>query len=446
VTNRIAHSAKRIEKKNSLFALVGIGEEVHVEAEKLRIAMLSVHSSPMGELGTKDTGGMSVYVRELARELGNRGHRVDIYTRLNGSRHRQIAQLNDKVRLIHLRAGKNGQMNKLDLYGHLDDFFKELEKFRTRESLHYDLVHSHYWLSGRVGKWAQESWTIPHVFMFHTVGAVKNSTVGSEKEPELRTVTEKHLARSCDRILVATEKERDHLIQHYGASPQMIGVVPCGVNLDLFSPRDKAKARQELGFAQDESIVLFVGRFAPLKGIDRLMEAMRHLQHHQRLRLIIVGGDGRDAPEFQGLQKLARNFGIQEGVTFVGRIEQDNLPAYYSAANVLVVPSYYESFGLVALEALASGTPVVATKVGAMESILKAGTTGHVVSNGSPRLLAKGIEKFISGSNGLSAHELRASVLRFSWSNVASAMIDQYAAVLREWDFPTCCCGTVSMG
>jgi D-inositol-3-phosphate glycosyltransferase len=400
----------------------------------------------MGELGTKDTGGMSVYVRELARELGKRGHWVDIYTSVNGSEQKQIVRLYDKVRLIHLRAGKNGQMNKLALYGHLDDFFNELEKFRTRESLRYDLLHSHYWLSGKVGKLAQESWGIPHVFMFHTVGAVKNITVGSEKEPELRTVTEKHLARNCNRILVATDKERDHLIQYYGAPPQMIGVVPCGVNLDLFSPGDKAKSRQELGFAQDESIILFVGRFAPLKGIDRLMEAMYHLQHHQRLRLIIVGGDGSDTPEFQELQQLARNFGIQGGVTFVGRIEQDNLPAYYTAADVLAVPSYYESFGLVALEALASGTPVVATKVGAMESILKEGKTGHVLSNGSPRLLAKSIERLISASNGLSAHEVRASVLRFSWANVASAMLDQYAAVLREWDFPTCCCGKVSMG
>jgi len=176
------------------------------------------------------------------------------------------------------------------------------------------------------------------------------------------------------------------------------------------------------------------------------MEAMYHLQHHQRLRLVIVGGDGTNAPEFQALQKLARNFGIQESVTFAGRIEQDNLPAYYSAADVLVVPSYYASFGLVALEALASGTPVVATKVGAMESILKEGTTGQVVSNGSPRLLAESIEKFISGSNGLSAHEVRASVLRYSWANVASAMLDQYAAVLKEWDFHSfCCCGKVPM-
>jgi D-inositol-3-phosphate glycosyltransferase len=399
-------------------------------AEQLKIAMLSVHSSPIGELGAKDTGGMSVYVREVAKELGDRGHLVDIYTRLTGSGQKQIADLYDNVRLIYLQAGGKGQINKLALYAHLDEFFKELEAFRKRQSLDYDLIHSHYWLSGRVGSWAQERWEVPHVFMFHTVGAVKNSTAGSEKEPELRTAVEKHLARKCDRILVATDRERDHLVQHYGASPQTIGVVPCGVNLDLFRPLDKAAARQQLGFSQDESIVLYVGRFAPVKGIDRLMEAIAYLQHHQRLRLVIVGGDG--APEHQSFRSLARKLSIQDSVTFMGRIEQDDLPPYYSAADVLVVPSHYESFGLVALESLASGTPVVATKVGAMESILREGETGNVVKNGSPRSLAEGIEKFISGSNGLSPHEVRTSVVRFSWANVASAIIDEYGAVLRK--------------
>jgi D-inositol-3-phosphate glycosyltransferase len=412
-----------------------------LEIEKLRIAMLSVHSSPIGELGTKNTGGMSVYVRELARQLGRRGHYVDIYTRLNGSIQKQIAQLYDNVRLIHLPAGDNGQMNKLALYEHLGEFFKELEAFRNRHSLDYDLIHSHYWLSGRVGSWAQERWEVPHVFVFHTVGAVKNSTSGSEKEPELRTAIEKHLARKCDRILVATDREREHLVQHYGACPENIGVVPCGVNLDVFRPLDKTAARQQLGFARDESIVLYVGRFAPVKGIDRLLEAIAHLKHHQRLRLVIVGGDGDGAPEYKSFRRLARKLSIQDSVTFVGRIEQDELSPYYSAADVLAVPSHYESFGLVALESLASGTPVVATKVGAMESILREGETGYLVSNGSPRLLAKGVERFISDSNGLSPHEVRASVTGYAWSNVSSAMIDEYGAVLRQNRFETCCCG-----
>ena len=393
--------------------------------------MLSVHSSPIGELGTKNTGGMSVYIRELARQLGRRGHVVDIYTRLNGSGKEQIAQLYDNVRLIHLRVGDNGHMNKLALYGHLDDFFRELEGFRNRESVDYDLIHSHYWLSGRVGSWAQKRWEVPHVFMFHTVGAVKNSTDGAENEPELRINTEKRLAKSCNRILVATEGEREHLKRYYGAPSDTIGVVPCGVNLDLFRPLGKAKARQRLGFADDESIVLYVGRFAPLKGIDKLLAAMTHLQHRQRVRLMIVGGDGPHTAEFRNLQRLSQEWGIQDRVIFVGRVVQENLPPYYSAADVLAVPSHYESFGLVALESLASGTPVVATRVGAMESILREGETGHVLSNGSPTLLAKGIEGLISRSNGPSEGEIRASVLRFSWANVASVMLDEYTAVLR---------------
>ena len=414
-----------------------------VEAEQLRIAMLSIHSSPVGELGTKDTGGMSVYVRELARELGKRGHLIDIFTRLKDARQERIAGLYENVRLIHLGAGSNGHMNKLALYAHLDDFFKELKEFSDHK---YNLIHSHYWLSGRVGNWAQERWQIPHVFMFHTVAAVKNSTAGSEKEPELRTAIEKYLARNCSRILVATDQERDHLLHHYGASPETIGVVPCGVNLDLFRPLDKATSRQQLGFAQDESIVLFVGRFAPLKGIDRLMAAVAHLKDYQKLRLVIVGGDGLGTPESQNLQRLSRDLGIQRSVTFVGRVEQDNLPPYYSAADSLVVPSHYESFGLVALESLASGTPVVATKVGAMESILRDGETGHVVENGSSRLLANGIETFISRPYPPSADAIRSTVLRFSWANVASAMLDEYAAVRRHYHFGTCCCGNVSMG
>jgi D-inositol-3-phosphate glycosyltransferase len=387
---------------------------------------------------------MSVYIRELARQLGRRGHGVDIYTRVDASSQKQVAQLDENVRLIQLRTGENGHLHRLALYPYLADFFRELEEFRARRGLNYQLIHSHYWLSGRVGSWAQKQWKVPHIFMFHTVAAVKNNTVGSEKEPEIRTATEKHLARQCDRILVATDNEKDHLVQHYGASPETIGVVPCGVNLDLFRPFNKVRARQELGFDQNESIVLFVGRFAPLKGIDRLMQATAYLKNHKRLRLVIVGGDGQNTPAAKHLHRLSRRLGIQSLVAFVGRIPQDKLPPYYSAADVLVVPSYYESFGLVALESLASGTPVIATKVGAMESILQDSSTGRVVNNGSATVLAENIQSFISRSFPASADAIRASVLRFSWENVASAMIDEYAAVLRQYHLTTCCCGKVS--
>jgi len=408
-----------------------------LKPDQLQIAMFSIHSSPIGELGTKNTGGMSVYIRELARQLGARGHCIDIYTRLNGSKHNRIIDLDDNVRLIHLSAGNNSYIHKLTLYYYLSDFFRALQKFREQENLQYDLIHSHYWLSGRLGSWVQDRWNLPHIVMFHTLGTVKNIAGVADQEPDLRIATEKKLAKTCQRILAPTVREKNNLLTYYNAPAGKIGVVPCGVNLDLFQPMDRAAARQRLGFDGDESIVLYVGRFDPIKGIDRLLEATTHLRHHRRLRLIIIGGDGPDNAEYQNLQKLAYKLGIQNKVTFVGRIEQNHLPPYYSTADVLVVPSYYESFGLVGLESLACGTPVVATEVGAMRSILRNGETGRIVADANPRSLAQAIEAFIArpGSEKPSTDMIRASVLKFGWANVAAAVIDEYNTLFKQMNF-----------
>ncbi len=405
-----------------------------MKSDQLRIAMFSIHSSPIGELGTKNTGGMSVYIRELARHLGEFGHRVDIYTRLNGTKHNQIIELYDNVRLIHLSAGNNGYVQKLALYYYLTDFFRALEGFKNQEGLDYDLIHSHYWLSGRLGSRVQDRWNIPHIVMFHTLGTVKNSAGLADREPDLRIATEKKLARTCQRILAPTDREKENLLKYCHTPAEKIGVVPCGVNLDLFRPMDKVAARQRLGFKEDESIVLYVGRFDPIKGIDRLLEAMAHLKHLKRTRLVIVGGDDPGTPEYQNLRQLSVKFGIQKSVHFVGRVEQNQLPPYYSAADALVVPSYYESFGLVGLESLACGTPVVSTRVGAMEDVLVDGKTGYVVVDATPRGLANSIEKIISNSAGslLSAHDIRGSVLKYGWSNVSAAVFNEYETMLRD--------------
>jgi D-inositol-3-phosphate glycosyltransferase len=394
---------------------------------------------------------MSVYIRELARHLGVFGHRVDIYTRLNGSKHNQIIDLYDNVRLIHLSAGGNGYVHKLALYYYLSDFLRALEGFKNKEGLDYDLIHSHYWLSGRLGSWVQDRWNIPHIVMFHTLGSVKNSAGLAEREPDLRIATEKKLARTCQRILAPTDREKENLLKQCHTSAQKIGVVPCGVNLDLFRPMDKAAARQRLGFDEDESIVLYVGRFDPIKGIDRLLEAMAYLKHLKRMRLAIIGGDGPGTPEYQNLRQLSAQFGIHKSVHFVGRVEQSQLPPYYSAADALVVPSYYESFGLVGLESLACGTPVVATRVGAMQDIIEDGKTGHVVADLTPRGLADSIEKIISNSavSLLPAHAIRASVLKYGWSNVAAAVFNEYEAVFRNSrseparTLSACCCSSL---
>jgi D-inositol-3-phosphate glycosyltransferase len=378
---------------------------------------------------------MSVYIRELARHIGVFGHRVDIYTRLNGSKHNQIIELYDNVRLIHLSAGGNGHVHKLALYYYLSDFLRALEGFKNQEGLNYDLIHSHYWLSGRLGSWVQDLWNIPHIVMFHTLGSVKNIAGLADREPDLRIATEKKLARTCQRILAPTDREKENLVKHCHTPAEKIGVVPCGVNLDLFQPMDKAAARQRLGFDENESLVLYVGRFDPIKGIDRLLEAMAHLRHLKRLRLVIVGGDGPGTTEYQNLRQLCAKFGIQKSVHFVGRVEQNQLPPYYSAADALVVPSYYESFGLVGLESLACGTPVVASRVGAMEDIIENGKTGRVVADLTPRKLASSIEKIISNSAGslLSAYAIRGSVVKYGWSNVAAAVFKDYETVLENF-------------
>ncbi len=413
-------------------------EDATVDEKQLKIAMLSIHSNPIGELGTSDTGGMSVYIRELARELGRRGHRIDIYTRLRNGRYQPVIDLFENVRLIHLGIPNNGNLSRLALYPYLPDFFKSMEDFRSHEGLEYDLIHSHYWLSGRLGNWAQKLWNRPHLVMLHTLGEVKNRTGVGRPEPELRIAAEKELVNTCHRILAPTDREKDSLVRCYGACGQKIGVVPCGVNLDLFHPQEKQAARKLLGFDPDDIILLYVGRFEPLKGIDRLLEAMSHLKGHRRLRLVLVGGDGDEAAESQFLRQKAINLGIEEKILFAGRVDQKHLPPYYSSADVLVISSHYESFGLVGLEALACGRPVVSTPVGAMESLIQQSQAGHVVLDTRPRSLARGIQSIITHSTP-PADEIRKSVLAYSWSNVASAILKEYETTIRQQFFENDC-------
>jgi len=401
---------------------------------QLRIAMLSAHSCPVGKLGAKDTGGMSVYVLELARELGKCGHLVDIYTRAHDPKDKQIIELGHNVRLIHLKAGRNGEMHKLAVYPHLPDFAGKLENFRKRNRLKYDLVYSHYWLSAWVGRFLQGWWDVPHIIMFHTLGAIKNAVGIGEAEPELRIEAERYLAKNCHRIIAATGKEKEGLISHYGALPETISVIPCGVNLELFQPVDKEAARQQLGLNGNKNI-LFVGRLEPLKGIDRLLMAMTYLENRKGTRLLVIGGDGNSQHEIERLQRLSRELHIQDSVIFLGLIKQEKLPLYYSAADVCVVPSYYESFGLVALESLACGTPVVATDVGSARSVIRQAETGYVVPDSSSHRLAQKISLLLSKpeAGAESIGLMRASVAGFSWASIAEMMVKEYRKVLADY-------------
>jgi D-inositol-3-phosphate glycosyltransferase len=412
---------------------------MNVKGNKFRIAMLSIHSSPMGELGSQDTGGMSVYIRELARELGSAGHKIDIYTKNEKGIGDKVVTLNENVHLIHLNMGDNGTIPKGSLYPHLPDIFRSLDTFRMRNDLTYDLVHSHYWLSGRVGVMAQRSWNVPHIVMFHTTGIAKRVSCADEKEMQLRLVDEKKLAHECSRIIAPTEKEKLLLGKYFAVPLEKIACVPCGVNPDTFQPLPKQLARDRTGLQKFNPLLLYVGRLAPVKGVERLMAAMIHMRKYDNLRLIIAGGDGHQSGSTVRLRKCARKLGIHNTVIFTGRIAHEDLSLYYSAADVLVMPSYYESFGLVALESLACGTPVVATRTGAMDSIINKGTTGAIVDFPSPQGIASAIEKVLEqkARKSVTPDVIRTSVMGHKWKDIASAVADEYKALIPDdWKKP----------
>jgi len=399
---------------------------------QLKIAMLSVHSCPLGKLGSENTGGMSVYIRELCRELGRRGHLIDIYTRAHEPVHDQIVELGKNARLIHLKAGHEEELDKLAIYPHLAEFACEVETFRKQSGLKYDLIHSHYWLSGWVGKWMQRWWDIPHITMLHTLGAVKNAVGIGRSEPALRINSEKALIKDCHRIIAPTEREKEYLIRYYHASPQSITVIPCGVNMDLFRSVDKEYARNYLGL-DGEGIILFVGRIVPLKGIDKLLMAIPYLENGRKIKLVVVGGDEYCHDELKRLQNLAQSLQIHDSVSFLGLVNHEELPYFYNAADLCVLPSYYESFGLVALESLACGTPVVVTKICGLESVIRQGETGYVVLDNSPFRLANKIALLLSMPEKDAIGSIRASVTKFSWSKIAEAVVKEYRALLREY-------------
>lgn len=396
---------------------------------KLNIAMLSVHSCPIGQLGGRDTGGMNVYIRELAAALGRRGHTVDIYTRAHDPRDQEWETLAPGVRLIHIRAGVIEEMGKLTQFNHLREFHQNLEAFRTADGAEYDLIHSHYWLSGEVGLRLAEKWGVPHIFAFHTIGAAKDALGLGDGEPAIRLLTEREIADGCDHVMAGTESESALVYAHHDCPSAKMTVVPCGVNLDLFQPGDRTESRRALGL-DGAPTVLFVGRLDKLKGIERLVEAMS-LVRAPDWRLLVIGGDEYSRATLDRLKHQAAALGITDRVKFIGAVPQRELPKYYSAADVVAVPSYSETFGMVALEAVACGTPVVSADVGAARLIIKDGFSGSVVPSNDPGLLARGIEHWLNQETG-DRQVRHHSVGAFSWDAVAERTEGVYLGILSQ--------------
>lgn len=397
-----------------------------------RVAMLSVHTSPLATLGGREAGGMNVYVRELSRALAARGHAVDVYTRRDSPDAPAVQPIGPSVRVINIDAGPAAPIEKESIAAHLGAFEKGVAAFADAEAITYDIVHSHYWMSGVVGAALAERWRAPHVAMFHTLGEVKNRARATEHEPRSRIDAERAVATAADRIVVASAHEKHLLTALYGADADRIAVVPCGVDLDLFSPMEKEAARRKLGLKPGERVILFVGRIEPLKGIDILISAAAQLHEDENFVVLIVGGDDRAARQIEELTEHARRLDIDHHISWVGSVPHADLPLYYNAADVCVVPSYYESFGLVAVEAMACGTPVVASRVGGLTSTIMDGETGYLIPWRCPEPFAERLELLLDNDELRAAFGLagREYVERFRWANVAESVAALYEGLL----------------
>ncbi|MQF83155.1 glycosyltransferase family 1 protein, partial [SAR202 cluster bacterium AD-802-E10_MRT_200m] len=341
------------------------------------IAMLSLHSCPTAKLGERDTGGMNVYVQSICQELAQQGVKVDIFARLHDETDPLIIDISPNARLIHIEAGPP-ETPKQDLYPYLSTFIENLQIYCQQAGNEYDLLHSHYWLSALVGEQVTRNWGIPHVTTFHTLAKVKAMAQAESQEPLLRSDAERYISDTSDALIVSHNHEHEALVQLYGATSDKIYVVPCGVNTDLFHPMSQKQSQQALGLT-GRPVVLFVGRADPVKGADLLLRAVATMEEDQEADILMVGGNPEKDPEARRLQQLSESLGLSGKVRFEGIIPQEKLPLYYNAAEMLVMPSYSESFGLVALEAMACGTPVIAARVGGLPSLVKDGDSGYLV-------------------------------------------------------------------
>jgi D-inositol-3-phosphate glycosyltransferase len=417
-----------------------------------RVAVISVHTSPQDQPGVGDSGGMNVYIRAVARRLAEQGIAVDVYTRCRGDGRPDVEEISPGGRLIRVQAGPCAPVPKEDLPGLLPDFLGGVltraaidDPADARNHSPYDVVHSHYWLSGWVGSRAKEIWGVPHVASFHTLGKVKNSSLamGDRIEPAARLRGEERVVAAADRILAPTPAEAAYLVGSYGASADRIRVVSPGVDRVLFRPRPKEEAKARLGLPAGR-LVLFVGRLQPLKGPDVALRAMaeavrRDPRTMSNAVLAVVGGPSGRASEagreeVPSLVKLAASEGISDRVLFFPPQPHERLVEFYSAADVLLMPSRSESFGLVALEAQACGTPVLASAVGGLRYVVRDGASGFLVGGQAPRAFADRILAIL-GDERL-ARRLSLGALshagRFSWDATASEIRGVYEEVARR--------------
>jgi D-inositol-3-phosphate glycosyltransferase len=410
-----------------------------------RIALISYHSSPLAEPGAGDAGGMSVYVRQTAEALARRSVRTDIYTRRTVELPR-VVELFPGVRVICIDAGPFNAA-KEDLTSYLPDFTAGVSAFAASQRLTYDIVHSHYWQSGLAGKVLAQRWHAAFVHSNHTLGLVKNLSLadGDIPEPEARIRGEGEVVDAADVLITSTDEEFHDLACLYGAAHDRVKTIFPGVDHEMFFPGDQRAARDELGLG-DEAILLYVGRVQPLKGIELALRGLAELLPliDQPVRLLVVGGPSGQTGEREmaRLRALSDELGIADSVLFTGPQPHPRLPVFYRAADAAVVVSHSESFGLVALEAAACGTPVVGTSVGGLSHIVSDGSSGYLLANRDPSQLAQRLLSLLQDPSLRKrfAREAERAAARFSWTGATDELLALYECLMNESSAELCTC------
>jgi len=391
-----------------------------------RIAVISMHTSPTASLGQYANGGLNVYVREVCSVFSDRGIATDVFTRLQSPDDPAIEALAPLSRVVYLPVGMG--LDKYSLLNEVPGFANKVAAFAAAEGIQYDLLFSHYWLSGEVACLLRPHMAAGWAHIAHTLGLVKNQHLasGARPEPAIRIQVETEIAQHADLLIASTADEGEELVDAYGASPDRVFIVPPGVDLATFRPLDRTEARLKIGL--DGPMVLFVGRLERLKGVEVAIRALALLgdRAHPDLRLVVLGEDSRDGDESEKerLKAVASTLGIRDRVDFLGSVAHHELPYFYSAANVCVMPSYSESFGLVGLEAQACGCPVVASDVPGLRSVIRDGVSGYLIAGDDPAEYADRIGRLLADPELARQFGCRASLLaqRFSWTRTADRL------------------------
>lgn len=405
-----------------------------------KIALISVHGDPAIDIGQEEAGGQNVYVKEVGEALARLGWQVDMFTRRSSAKQSEIVQHSSNCRTIRLTTGPQKFIPRQKIFNYLPEFLREFLDFQAKQQTIYPIVHTNYWLSAWVGMELKKVQTIQHLHTYHSLGAVKYSAINAiPLIARTRLRVERQCLETADAIVATSPQEQEHM-RSLVSKKGNIMVIPCGTNIDCFGSIDKAEGREKIGIKPEEKLVMYVGRFDKRKGIETLVRAIAKpgVRRHENLKLAIVGGytpGEKDGIEKERISDIVKELGIEDITVFPGKVRHEDLAYYYAAADICVVPSHYEPFGLVAIEAMASRTPVVASRVGGLKFSVADNKTGLLVTPQDEDAFARAIDSILDNpewQEQLGKNARKRVESKFSWDGVASQLDREYMSQLNS--------------